>query len=68
MTDRELIEQLRELAEWAAANEWETPIMLWDVLTMAADRLEQLSGNGHFRSPTKMVGKEQVMKHGTIDR
>lgn len=41
MTDQKLIEQLRELAEWAAANEWETPLRLGDVLTMAADRLEE---------------------------
>lgn len=40
MTDKELIQALREDAEWAQANEWETPITLSDHLAAAADRLE----------------------------
>lgn len=39
----ELIERLREDAEWAAANEWETPITLGDHLTEAADAIEKLA-------------------------
>ena len=39
----ELIAELREEAEWAKANEWETPIMLSDHLTQAADAIEELS-------------------------
>lgn len=32
--------ELRHTAEWARANEWETPITLGDDLTEAADRIE----------------------------
>mgnify|MGYP005861039177 CR=1 FL=1 len=39
MRDQELIQALREHAEWARANEWETPITLGDDLVAAADRL-----------------------------
>ncbi len=40
MSDQELIQALREHAEWARANEWETPITLGDDLVAAADRIE----------------------------
>lgn len=40
MKDQELVNALREHAEWARANEWETPITLGDDLTEAADRIE----------------------------
>ena len=40
MSDQELIQALREHAEWAQANEWETPITLGDDLAEAADRIE----------------------------
>lgn len=39
MSDQKLIQALREHAEWARANEWETPITLGDDLVAAADRL-----------------------------
>ena len=39
MTDN-LTSSLRELAEWAHANEWETPITLGDHLDAAATALE----------------------------
>ena len=38
----ELIEALREEAEWAEANEYEAPIMLFDHLNQAADAIEEL--------------------------
>lgn len=38
----ELIRDLREEAEWAHCNEWETPIKLSDHLTQAADAIEEL--------------------------
>lgn len=38
----ELIQALREEAEWAEGNEWETPIMLSDHLKQAADAIEKL--------------------------
>ena len=40
MRDTNLVSALREHAEWARANEWETPITLGDDLTEAADRIE----------------------------
>lgn len=40
MRDQELVKALREHAEWARANEWETPITLGDDLTEAVDRIE----------------------------
>ena len=39
METKELIQALRLDAEWAHANEWETPIMLGDHLDAAADAL-----------------------------
>ena len=39
METKELIPALRADAEWAHANEWETPITLSDHLDAAADRL-----------------------------
>lgn len=40
MRDTNLVNALREHAEWAQANEWETPISLGDDLAEAADRIE----------------------------
>ena len=40
MKDQGLVKALREHAEWAQENEWETPITLGDDLTEAADRIE----------------------------
>lgn len=40
MNDQDLVNALREHAEWAQANEWETPITLGDDLTEAADLIE----------------------------
>ena len=40
MRDTNFVNALREHAEWARANEWETPITLGDDLAEAADRIE----------------------------
>lgn len=40
MRDQNLVNALREHADWARANEWETPITLSDDLAEAADRIE----------------------------
>lgn len=37
MTRDEIVTALREHAEWARANEWESPITLGDDLSAAAD-------------------------------
>lgn len=39
-TCKELIQNLKEYAEWARANEYEVPIMLADDLELAADIIE----------------------------
>ena len=39
MKDQELIQRLREHADWAEENEWDTLITLGDDLTEAADRI-----------------------------
>ncbi len=40
MTREKIVAALREHAEWAAGNEWETPITLGDDLSAAADLIE----------------------------
>lgn len=40
MRDQNLVNSLREHAEWARANEWETLITLCDDLAGAADLIE----------------------------
>lgn len=40
MRDTNLVNALREHAEWARENEWETPITLGDDLAEAADRID----------------------------
>lgn len=43
MRDTNLVNALREHAEWAEANEWGTPITLGDDLVEAADRIANQS-------------------------
>lgn len=43
MRDQELVNALREHAEWAEGNQWETPITLGDDLAEAADRIANQS-------------------------
>ena len=55
MKDQDLVNALREHAEWARANEWETPITLGDDLAEAADRLENQSA--HIAALQKKIEK-----------
>lgn len=55
MKDQELVKALREHAEWAQANEWETPITLGDDLVEAADRLE--NQNAHIAALQQGIEK-----------
>lgn len=55
MRDTNLVNALREHAEWAQANEWETPITLGDDLAEAADRLENQSA--HIAALQKEIEK-----------
>nr|DAJ93229.1 MAG TPA: Protein of unknown function (DUF551) [Caudoviricetes sp.] len=64
MKDQDLVKALREHAEWARANEWETPITLGDDLTEAADRLE--NQNTHVaaiqQEITKLRGQNEQLR------
>ena len=55
MRDTNLVKALREHAEWAEGNQWETPITLGDDLTEAADRLE--NQNTHIAALQKEIEK-----------
>lgn len=55
MNDQDLVNALREHAEWARANEWETPITLGDDLAEAADRLE--NQNAHIAALQQEIEK-----------
>ena len=58
MENAELIKALKEDAEWAHANEWETPIMLGDHLDAAADALSAYEDLGHVEELAAL--KEQT--------
>lgn len=75
MRDQELVNALREHAEWTEGNQWETPITLCDDLTEAADRLENQNAhiaalqqeietlrgeNEQLRGAAALVAKESV--------
>ena len=75
MRDINLVKALREHAEWAEGNQWETPITLGDDLVEAADRIanqnthilalqqeiEKLRGqNEQLRGAAALVAKESA--------
>ena len=55
METKELIQELREDAEWAHANEWETPITLGDHLDAAADALAALHAQQERDNPKPLT-------------
>ena len=55
MNDTNLVNALREHAEWAERNRWETPITLGDDLEEAADRLE--NQNAHIAALQQGIEK-----------
>ena len=68
MRDADLVNALREHAEWAEGNQWETPITLGDDLVKAADRIEaqakeieKLRGqNEQLREAAALMAKESA--------
>ena len=58
MRDTNLVNALREHAEWARANEWETPITLGDDLVAAADRLA--NQNTHIAALQKEIERSNL--------
>ncbi len=55
MKDQDLVKALREHAEWAEGNQYETPITLCDDLAEAADRLE--NQNAHIAALQQEIEK-----------
>lgn len=55
MRDQKLVNALREHAEWAERNQWETPITLGDDLAEAADRME--NQNAHIAALQQEIEK-----------
>lgn len=55
MRDTNLVNALREHAEWAEGNQWETPITLCDDLEEAADQLE--NQNAHIAALQQEIEK-----------
>ena len=55
MRDTNLVNALREHAEWAEGNQWETPITLGDDLAEAADRI--VNQNTHILALQKEIEK-----------
>ena len=53
MRDTNLVNALREHAEWQRGNEWETPITLGDDLVEAADRI--VNQNTHILAMQKEI-------------
>lgn len=53
MTDQELIQALREHAEWKQEDDWEMPITMGDDLTAAADRID--NQNTHIAALQKAI-------------
>ena len=63
MKDQELVNKLREHAEWQRGNEWETPITLGDDLVEAADRIA--NQNTHILALQKEIEglRAQLPRH-----
>ena len=62
MRDQDLVNALREHAEWAEGNQWETPITLGDDLTEAADQLE--NQNAHIAALQQEIEKlREQLRH-----
>ncbi len=68
MKDTNLVNALREHAEWARANEWETPITLGDDLVKAADRIA--NQNTHIAALQQEIEKlrGQVSRRGRLGK
>lgn len=60
MRDTNLVNALREHAEWAEGNQWETPITLGDDLTEAADRIE-----AQAKESEKLRGQNEQLREAS---
>ena len=67
MQNEELIQALRADAEWAHANEWETPITLGDHLDAAADRLAAVTAERDAAANAVARMAEYIVTLGGVD-
>lgn len=61
---KELADKLREHAQWAAANEWETPITLGDDLSDAAEAIDILQSELERVTRERDAAVEDLRKFG----
>ena len=66
METKELIQALRADAEWAHANEWETPITLGDHLDAAADRLSAYEDLGTVEELAALKERTHAERDGKL--
>jgi hypothetical protein len=66
MEIKELIQALRADAEWAHANEWETPITLGDHLDAAADRLAAYEDLGPVEELAALKERTHAERDGQL--
>ena len=67
METKELIQALRLDAEWAHANEWETPITLGDHLDAAADALASVTAERDALKEALELMAEYIVNLGGVD-
>lgn len=67
MEIKELIQALRADAEWAHANEWETPITLGDHLDAAADALAAVTAERDALKEALELMAEYIVTLGGVD-
>ena len=67
MEIKELIQVLRADAEWAHANEWETPITLGDHLDAAADALAAVTAERDTLKEALELMAEYIVTLGGVD-
>ena len=67
MKTKELIQALRADAEWANANEWETPITLSDHLDAAADALAAVTAERDAAANAVARMAEYIVTLGGVD-
>lgn len=66
----DLVARLREDAEWAAGNEWETPLCIGDDLTAAADAIEDMDAQMDVLVKEDIEAQQELFGYralGTLD-
>ena len=66
MRDTNLVNALREHAEWAEGNQWETPITLCDDLAEAADLIDAMPDEIRAMQEEHFSGLEMAKLHSAL--